>query len=473
MAEVFNNLAKSTLAFAITNIETSLTLATGDGALLFPALSGSDFFRCILFNKTTGNIEIIKVTAISGDVCTISRAQEDIGNVTAVAYAFNAGDLIELRPTKGFFTSLAAVTTTDVQADSYNHTVDTGVADAYLVALSPAFSSYAAPMRITFVPDNTNTGASTIDVDGLGVKDITTINGNALTAGDIVISKTAFVLYDGAAFVLLNPRLSSTDVATLSGNNAFTGANTFAGTSVFNGLAAFNKTVTWKKGNNVVAAAALPVLADGNYFDVTGATTITSINTLGAGTTIKLHFNSALTLTDNGTDIILPSTSNIAVKAGDEAEFFEISTGSWRLTNYTPFDQRPGLLDEDDMTSNSDNQAVTQQSLVAYVADQITANINSFFAGTPGYIEFATSGGDGIAIQWGQDTVDGNGDGSDTFKKAFSSTPWIIVVTPYTSTSTTLDKNTSVTSNSSTGFSYRGGSSAITTRWIAIGPVVL
>ena len=132
MAEVFNNLAKSTLAFAITDVATELTVASGDGATLFPVLAGSDFFRCVLFNKTTGNIEIIKVTATAGDVFTISRAQEDIGNVTAVAYAFNAGDLIELRPTKGFFTSLGAVTTTDVQADSYNHAdTDTGVADAH------------------------------------------------------------------------------------------------------------------------------------------------------------------------------------------------------------------------------------------------------------------------------------------------------------------------------------------------------
>ena len=61
MAEVFNNLAKSTLAFAITNVATELTVATTDGALLFPVLTGSDFFRAVLFNRTTANIEIRKL----------------------------------------------------------------------------------------------------------------------------------------------------------------------------------------------------------------------------------------------------------------------------------------------------------------------------------------------------------------------------------------------------------------------------
>ena len=52
--------------------------------------------------------------------------------------------------------------------------------------------------------------------------------------------------------------------------------------------------IQWSKGADVASATALAVLTDGNYFDVTGTTTITSINTTGGvGTLIKLHFENS------------------------------------------------------------------------------------------------------------------------------------------------------------------------------------
>ena len=58
------------------------------------------------------------------------------------------------------------------------------------------------------------------------------------------------------------------------------------------------------KGANVASAAALTLGADGNIFDVTGTTTITSINSVAIGTIAFLHFNGALTLTHHATDLI-------------------------------------------------------------------------------------------------------------------------------------------------------------------------
>ena len=94
--------------------------------------------------------------------------------------------------------------------------------------------------------------------------------------------------------------------------------------------------IQWSKGSDVSSATALSVGTDGNYFDVTGTTTITSINTTGgAGTQIKLHFDGALTLTHHATDLILPGGANITTAAGDEAEFIEYASGDYRCTNYT------------------------------------------------------------------------------------------------------------------------------------------
>ena len=93
--------------------------------------------------------------------------------------------------------------------------------------------------------------------------------------------------------------------------------------------------IQWSQGADVASGAALPVLTDGNYFDVTGTTTVTSINTTGgAGTQIKLHFDGAVLLTHHATNLILPGGANITTAAGDEAEFIEYGAGTYRCTNY-------------------------------------------------------------------------------------------------------------------------------------------
>jgi hypothetical protein len=90
----FTNNATTTLASGINSSVTSLTVATGTGAL-FPSLSGSDVFYVTLANLT-GTVEIVKVTARSSDTFTIVRGQD---NTTAAAWV--TGDKVELRPTAG------------------------------------------------------------------------------------------------------------------------------------------------------------------------------------------------------------------------------------------------------------------------------------------------------------------------------------------------------------------------------------
>lgn len=90
MGAKLKNNAFGTILIGINASATSLTLATGDGAK-FPALGVGDYCYATLIN-TSNNLEIIKVTARSGDVMTIVRAQD---GTTATAYVIN--DRIELR----------------------------------------------------------------------------------------------------------------------------------------------------------------------------------------------------------------------------------------------------------------------------------------------------------------------------------------------------------------------------------------
>lgn len=100
----------------------------------------------------------------------------------------------------------------------------------------------------------------------------------------------------------------------------------------------FTKTQTWAQGSDVASAAALPVDVDGNIFDVTGTTSIASLNTKGVGTIVVLQFDGILTLTHHATDLILPTGSNITTAAGDIAVFYEYATGDWRCLAYTRAD---------------------------------------------------------------------------------------------------------------------------------------
>lgn len=77
---------------------------------------------------------------------------------------------------------------------------DTGAANTYVVTLPYAPASYVDGLEIIFKPAHTNTGASTINVNALGVKSIKRQDGAALLASDLVAGGPTVLRYDGTAF---------------------------------------------------------------------------------------------------------------------------------------------------------------------------------------------------------------------------------------------------------------------------------
>ena len=93
--------------------------------------------------------------------------------------------------------------------------VDSGVANAYVLGTTGsqvAPATYATGMRIRFVPGNTNgTGASTINVAGLGVKNLVQdIGGGDTETGDVPSGSDVEAYYDGTEFRLVNPLSNDT-----------------------------------------------------------------------------------------------------------------------------------------------------------------------------------------------------------------------------------------------------------------------
>jgi len=92
------------------------------------------------------------------------------------------------------------------------------------------------------------------------------------------------------------------------------------------------------KGSDVSSATAL-VIGDGSVFDVTGTTTITSIDAARnyAGRPVLLQFDGALTFTNNTTTLKLPGNANITTAAGDLALMISEGSDNWRCVMYTKY----------------------------------------------------------------------------------------------------------------------------------------
>ena len=105
-----------------------------------------------------------------------------------------------------------SVNLSQVQAAAFQTATDTGAADAYVIAPSPAISAYAAGQKFSFVSTNASTGASTLAVSGLAAKAVE-YQGSALTGAEIASGSTIKVEYDGTAFQMVSPSALGLDSA--------------------------------------------------------------------------------------------------------------------------------------------------------------------------------------------------------------------------------------------------------------------
>ena len=79
----------------------------------------------------------------------------------------------------------------------------TGAANAYLLTLNAAYAAYFAGMTFTAKFHADNTGATTINVNTIGVKSIVNADGGALNAGQIKNGGVYRLTYDGTNFQIV------------------------------------------------------------------------------------------------------------------------------------------------------------------------------------------------------------------------------------------------------------------------------
>ncbi|WP_164574218.1 hypothetical protein [Rhodopseudomonas sp. BR0C11] len=116
-----------------------------------------------------------------------------------------------------------------IQRGQPSYAVDTGSANAWVVTLAPACVEYKEGMPIRVKISNAVTGACTINVNGLGAKQVVKLDGSALGPGDLPAGATVQLHYDGTKFQLVgalaNTQKRLTGALTLYVNGA-TGSDT-------------------------------------------------------------------------------------------------------------------------------------------------------------------------------------------------------------------------------------------------------
>lgn len=145
----FTNNATATLAASISSSSTSLTVTTSQGAL-FPAIGAGDFFYATL-TDSSNNLEIVRITARSGDTLTAVRAEE---GTTARAYA--AADKLELRLTAAGLNNFAtqAGANTFAAATTFNGNITSSATNTF--SSTNNFTGGVGSTIFTNIPTFTN-----------------------------------------------------------------------------------------------------------------------------------------------------------------------------------------------------------------------------------------------------------------------------------------------------------------------------
>jgi len=195
MLEIFTNNAITTIATGGLSISsTTLNLAPGTGNLFPNPTVGSQFFRISLTDAATRTAhEITYCTARSGDICTIVRAQEG-----TVAQAWLINDIAGNFVTAGAMTNIAQQSA--IQNNTYISAIDTGTVNTYQIALTPAMQTSLEFAEVIFRVLNTNTGASTLQINTGTIYTLYGLNGTALQGGELVAGGECKAIFNGTNY---------------------------------------------------------------------------------------------------------------------------------------------------------------------------------------------------------------------------------------------------------------------------------
>ena len=231
---------------------------------------------------------------------------------------------------------------------------DSGSADAYAIALSPAITAYVAGQEFNFKAGATSTGASTLNVNGVGVKNIKKKNDQAIAAGDIEANAIIKVVYDGTSFQMLSQTATA-------------------------GMTSF--TLTGDSGSN-------QTIADSNTMDVAGGTGIDTV--VGATDTVTVNIDST---------VATRNTNNTWTAAQQGRLFTDATTTGATTLDFTY--QNFYLTATGNITLSNPSTEVASQTGIIFLKQDGTGS-RTLSIGT----DFETAGGAGLTISTAANSLD-------------------------------------------------------------------
>jgi hypothetical protein len=138
-----------------------------------------------------------------------------------------------------------------------------------VVTLTPAAASYENGMILAFQPINSNSGVSTINVNGLGSKSIVNAASLALNGGEISANAICTVMYDGTNFRIIGPCPLQKVLGTVTTNQTVNCAG-FTSVKIYVKVAtSFNLLLTL---NNLGTGVPIVIRYDNNFSGALGLT---------------------------------------------------------------------------------------------------------------------------------------------------------------------------------------------------------
>lgn len=142
------------------------------------------------------------------------------------------------------------------------YAADAGANDTYAVTLTPAPTAYTAGMVVNFKANTVNTGAATLNVNGLGAKTIVKSLNLTLHNGDIKAGQIVSVIYDNTNFQLLSPVTEAYSSGTTT--RALDGAN--GAVTIAHGLGAIPRRIRVKAVSGTTSTTSADHgMAEGTY----------------------------------------------------------------------------------------------------------------------------------------------------------------------------------------------------------------
>ena len=231
---------------------------------------------------------------------------------------------------------------------------DTGSANTYAIALAPVVTAYVAGQEFNFKAGNASSGASTLNVNGLGAKNIKKKNDQAIAAGDIEEDAIIKVLYDGTSFQMLSQ----------------------TGTS---GMTSF--TLTGDSGSN-------QTIADSNTMDIAGGTGIATV--VGATDTVTVAIDST---------VATRNTNNTWTAAQQGRLFTDTTTTGATTLDFTY--QNFYLTATGNITLSNPSTEVASQTGIIFLKQDATGS-RTLSIGT----DYETAGAAGLTISTAAGSLD-------------------------------------------------------------------